>query len=698
MEQEKILTGYNHTVMKRLLAYAWPHRLVLGIALLALVAGAVGQLALPIIIQRAVDRHMVRSYLEIHSAGIPRLDADPGKAARRLLDMATPVGDTAFVSREDLQQIPGAQRQQLTETGVLGTREFQVFDRTRFDHSILPSPPYALDDEFFAYPGSELDDLSPEMARQLRRSDIQALHGTSLLFLGILLLVLAAGFTQVYLMTYAGQSIMRQLRLHLFSHTIRQSMSHLNTQPIGRMVNRLTNDVETINELFTSVLITIVRDIVMMSGVVAALLLVDLRLGTITILTLLPVFVITAIFRRLSRRAFRRVRHWVSQVNTFLSEHLGGMSIVQMFAREDRTRDEFASINNTLVSASLAEMRVFAIFRPLIDLLSSTSTAVMIYFGAGLFLQNAVSLGVLIAFVNLIREFYRPVMELSEQFTILQSAIAGGERVFEMIDTRQEIPDTGTTELPHPAGEIAFEQVWFSYHPGEPVIRDLSFRIEPGMTAAIVGYTGAGKTTIAKLLTRLYDIDTGRITLDGCDLRDLPLQQLRRLVQPIQQDVFLFHDTIAENISLGSSANGISIEQAAQLVQADRFIDALPHGYQTILQEGGANLSTGQRQLLSFARAIYHNPRVIILDEATANIDTETERSIQQAMQTVLQGRTSLVIAHRLSTIQAADVIIVLSHGEIAEIGTHQELLSQRGMYHSLYRLQYQEEHLDYSG
>ncbi|GAB6091315.1 ABC transporter ATP-binding protein [Spirochaeta dissipatitropha] len=690
IENEKILTGYNHDVMSRLLAYAKPHRIALGIALTALIIASAGQLSLPVIIQRAVDRHMISNYTEIHPATAENTDETVQRYYLEILDKAIEAGDNRYIPREELRLIPGAVIEELTGIGIIGRSGFQLYEHEDFPQDTLGDMEiHAMSREHIVVSSDLLRETDEEVLRRIRQSNIRDLHQSSMIFLMVLLAVLISTFLQVYLMTYTGQRIMRSLRMHLFSHTVRQSIAHHSTQPIGRTVNRITNDVETINELFTSVLITIIRDIIMMCGAVAALILVHRTLGFITVTTLFPVFIVTAVFRHKSRTAFRNVRHWVSQVNTFLSEHLGGMTIVQMFAREKRTSDEFDEINGSLLKASLAEMKVFAIFRPIIDLLSSTSTAIMIFFGASLFLDNMISLGVLIAFVNLIREFYRPVMELSEQFTILQSALAGGERVFEMLDNEQRIPDDGTVKPDQPEGNIRFESVDFSYIPGEPIIRKLSLDIKAGETVAIVGYTGAGKTTITKLLTRLYDIDSGNIYLDDTELRDMPLQDLRNLVQPIQQDVFLFKDTIAENISLGRDAKGISIEQAAVLAQAAPFIDQLPHGYQTVIQEGGADLSTGQRQLLSFARALYHNPRVIILDEATANIDTETEQAIQKAMKTVLQGRTSIVIAHRLSTIQSADKIIVLSHGEIAEQGTHAELLRAGGMYMSLYKLQY---------
>jgi ATP-binding cassette subfamily B multidrug efflux pump len=339
----------------------------------------------------------------------------------------------------------------------------------------------------------------------------------------------------------------------------------------------------------------------------------------------------------------------------------------------------------------LGEMRVFATFRPLVDLFASVSTGVVIYYGASLFNDLSISLGTLIAFINLIRMFYSPVMDISEKYTLLQSAMAGGERVFKLLDADERIPDTGKRPLPRPLrGHIEFDRVGFSYKRGEEVIRDLSFNVDPGEMVAIVGYTGAGKTTIANLITRLWDVDSGVIRVDGIPVKDLPLNDLRRAIQPVLQEVFLFSGSVRENISLGADIGLDRIRRAARVVGADDFIMGLPLGYDTALSEGASNISAGQRQLISFARVVAQDPRVIILDEATSNVDTETERLIQRGLEGLLSNRTSVVIAHRLSTIQHADRILVLGHGKLLESGSHQELLEKRGLYYNLYKLQYE--------
>ncbi len=411
----------------------------------------------------------------------------------------------------------------------------------------------------------------------------------------------------------------------------------------------------------------------------------------VALMTTPPTLLATWFFRIKGREAYRRVRLWVSHVNTFLSVHNSGMDVVQMLGREARSMTEFLRRNGSLLDANLSEVKVMAYFRPLIDMFTSISVGVVLYFGAGMSLNEAVSLGVLIAFINLVGRFYHPIQDISEKFTVLQSAMAGGERVFDLLDTNDTIGEpVKAVPLSAARGRIDFEQVTFGYNPDDPILKEVSFTVMPGETVALVGYTGAGKTTVFNLLVRFWDLQSGSIKIDGVDIRDLLLDRLRSIVQPVQQDVFLFSGTIEENLKLGRDLSGEKIKAAAEAVEADGFVRKLTHGYRTELQEGGANLSSGQRQLLSFARTIAGDPRVIILDEATSSIDTETERLVQTALGRLLEGRTSIVIAHRLSTIRHADRIIVLSHGRVAESGTHAELMADEGLYHSLYKLQYE--------
>jgi ATP-binding cassette subfamily B multidrug efflux pump len=537
---------------------------------------------------------------------------------------------------------------------------------------------------------ADLRSLPAAEARSLRLRDLAYVSERAFILLIVLALVLVSTFVQAFASSLIGQRVMKDLRMELFRHVSTRSLAFLSRQPVGRLATRLTSDVETINQFFTDVIVAFLKDASLMAGVLVVLLAMDARLALVALLTLPPVLVATVVSRGRARDAFRRQRQWVSKVNSYIAERLAGISIVQLFVREEASRREFEAHDRELLKASLGEMYVYATFRPLVDLLANISTAIVIWYGAKLLSVELLSLGTLIAFVNLIRMFYSPVMDISEKFTLLQSAMAGGERVFGLLDAPDTIPDSGT--LPMPAavrGHIEFDHVSFAYKEGEWILHDLSFTVEPGEMVAIVGPTGAGKTTIANLITRLWDIQKGAIRIDGFDVRDLSLPGLRRAVQPVLQDVFLFSGTIEENIRLGEEVSVERMITAAGAVHADEFVDRLPAGYSSQLSEGATNISQGQRQILSFARVLAHDPSIIILDEATSSVDTETERMIQRGLEALLEGRTSVVIAHRLSTIRHADRILVLSEGRVAESGRHAELLAKKGLYWNLYRLQY---------
>jgi ATP-binding cassette subfamily B protein len=450
--------------------------------------------------------------------------------------------------------------------------------------------------------------------------------------------------------------------------------------------------VETLNEFFTDVLVAFLKDLSVMAGALVVLLVLSPRLALVALLLLPPVLALTAASHVKARDAFRRQRVASSRVNSYLSERISGVQVVQLFRREKKSAGEFAERNAELMRANLGEMYVFATFRPLVEFFSTLTVSAVIVVGSNMVFNLSLSLGSLIAFINLVSMFYQPLMDITEKYTLLQSAMAGAERVFNLLDTEEQIPDTGARGVENSIrGDIAFEHVQFSYNRKEPVLTDLSFTVNAGEMLAIVGYTGAGKTTIANVLTRLWDIDSGRITLDGVPVADIPLGELRRSVLPVLQDVFLFSGPVADNIRLGLDLTDEQVEEAARAVHAHEFISRLSEGYRTPLSEGASNISSGQRQLISFARVIAHNPAVVILDEATSSVDTETERLIQLGMRRALANRTSIVIAHRLSTIRHADRILVLSGGRLAEQGTHQELIARNGLYAGLYRLQYEQ-------
>jgi ATP-binding cassette subfamily B multidrug efflux pump len=693
-EHEAVMKGFDRGLMKRLLGYVKPYLLVFLLSMGALLLATGGELLLPLIIQRTVDREI----LPLHRA--IQIERAPGVLPGLLGDPEPEylIGGVYFPPSDRLAKLSGAEKDKLREEGLLSSDSYLLIsdlDTSAEKAAIVVRYPglFISDQRRAAIRQEDLGQLGGEEIKVLRADNLAGVTAKSRLFLLALAAVFIFTFSQVYLQAYVGQMIMKDLRTGLFDHTLGLSLKYIDVTPVGRLVTRITNDVETINELFTTVLPSLLRDFSLMAGVLVALYILSPPLATITVLTLAPVLLLTLFFRVYARNAYRRVRLAVSRLNSFLSERISGMRIVQLFVREARSRDEFAAKNDELLRANLGEMLVFATFRPLIDLLSTVSIAVIIYFGARLLQADIVSLGVLIAYLTLIRKFYEPVMDLSEKYNILQSAMAGSERVFELLDEQDKISQPASPHSPKSVeGEIVFDKVTFWYKEGEPVLNNLSFTVAPGETVAIVGYTGAGKTTITSLLTRLWDIQQGAILLDGVDIRNIPTGVLRRRVQSVLQDVFLFSGSIADNIRLGEDISEERLQEAVRLVRAESFIDKLPDGMNTELQERGANLSMGQRQLLSFARVVAHNPDVLVLDEATGNIDTETETLIQEALANLLRDRTSLVIAHRLSTIRHADRILVLHKGCLCETGSHDQLMAKRGLYYNLYKLQYLDE------
>ena len=708
---EVIVKGFDIAIFRRLSTYVRPYAFIVTIAMIGLLVATVAELITPVIVQRTIDANVIPGYLLYHggmgdSAPASRALAKKGSIP---LDKA---GTAWLIPHSNMGEMTGGEKKALIAGGQLSREEYYVLDRALLaegpvetDASQLkvinahPGLFSTLKDlagekayDGYVIPTKDLSALSAEERTLIREQDRTGIIRSSWLFLTLIIASLLFTFLQVYLMAVTGQNVMRDIRIALLDHLIHQSMGFLQKTPVGSLVSRLTSDVDTINELFTSVAISFVKDFAIMAGVIVTLFFLNFRLAVITVCTMPPILVATLFFRVKAREVYRKVRLWVSRVNAFLSEHISGMDVVQMFGRERMSGEDFNGNNTGLMKAQLSEMYVFAVFRPLIDLFTSISTAVILYFGTSMFLELTVSLGVLFAFINLIQMFYRPVMDLSEKFTIMQSAMAGGERIFDILDHSSRIPSPERTATCEDIeGHITFDAVDFSYNEEEQILKGLSFDIKAGETIAIVGYTGAGKTTIANLLTRFWDIQRGTITIDGLPIKDISLDSLRCIIMPVQQDVFLFSGTVRENIALGSDIGDEDIVAAAKTVNAHDFIMALPDGYDTLIRERGSNLSTGQKQLISFARVIAHNPRIIILDEATGSIDTETEKLVQEALAALLKGRTSIVIAHRLSTIQHADRIFALSGGQLVESGNHDELLKKRGLYYNLYKLQYQQ-------
>ncbi|HEX7191980.1 MAG TPA: ABC transporter ATP-binding protein [Thermoanaerobaculia bacterium] len=510
---------------------------------------------------------------------------------------------------------------------------------------------------------------------------------------GLYLVTLVAGFAVLYsqmvLMNLMGQYIMYDLRKEIFGHLQRLDVQYFDRHPVGRLMTRVTTDVDALNEMFTAGFVSIFGDVVVLLGIIAVLFWMNWKMALVLFSITPFIVIVSAWFRRGARITYRAVRVRIAAINAFLQEHLSGMSTVQLFNREEREAEKFDELNAKHRNANIDSIFYYAVFYPVIELIESIGIALIVWYGGGQVIQGTLSVGALVAFFQYAQRFYEPISDLSEKYNILQAAMAASERIFKLLDTPVSIVKDDGLQLDH-IESIEFRNVWFAYNEPEWVLKNVSFTVRRGERVALVGHTGAGKTTVTALLLRFYDIQRGEICVNGIDIREINLASLRRLFAIVQQDFFLFTGNVAENISLGDpKISEEAIRTAAVRVQADRFISRLPEGYSSIVRERGAGFSVGEKQLLSFARALAFDPPVLILDEATSSIDTETEQLIQQAIQTLLEGRTSIVIAHRLSTIRSADTILVFHHGEIRERGTHEELMSTDGLYRKLYEIQY---------
>ena len=555
------------------------------------------------------------------------------------------------------------------------------------------------------------------------------------LYVGILIFTFALEFIQTYLMQWTGQKVMFDLRRQIFRHLQFMHVGFFDKNPVGRLVTRVTTDVDALNEMFTAGVVSIFEDVFVLAGILAIMLEMNWKLALITFAALPLIVYATMIFRDKVRDSYRRIRTAIARINSYLQEAVSGMLVLQLFNREKRAFSKFSEINASHMEAFKDAIMAYSVYYPVVEILSSIAVASIIWFGGSEILQrlsvssmaigfsrqtlfsvhivqNAMTIGVLVAFMQYAQRFFRPIQDLSEKYNILQSAMAAGERVFKLLDTKVEVTSPAVPKRPQGPGRIEFDHVWFAYNvPGqtaggtgqspvttqtvEPdwVLRDISFGIEPGETIAVVGHTGAGKTTLISLLMRFYDVQRGAIRIDGVDIKHMNLDELRGRFGVVLQDPFLFSGTVGGNIRLGTARiQDHDVEQAAEDVNLAEFIRTLPGGFKEEVRERGSTLSTGQKQLISFARALAHNPNILILDEATSSVDTETEFRVRDALGRMVEGRTALIIAHRLSTIQRADKIIVMHKGQVREIGSHQQLLAQRGIYYKLYQLQYKDQ------
>lgn len=655
--------------MKRLLSYLKPHKWVMTIATILVLGIIVVELYRPIIIGDAIDDYINGYY---H----PYIETEK--------------------TDEDAVSYHGIYLERYNGKPKSDGKYYQIFlyhDKYYMAEEINADECRELKEGENSVLKTYVDAGAPLLLRdeltELRQSDF---HGI-LLAAGVYLLMLALGFmlnaVDTWMLQKMGQNIIYKMREEVFAHIHSLSLNFFNTTPVGKLVTRVSNDTEAINELFSTILVKLFKNIVKIIGYAVVMLSIDVRMAGISFLLLPLVTVLTFVFRFLSRKAYQITRNKITELNTFLSEHISGMKLIQIFAREEERYRKFEKKSYELYRANWRETMTFAVFRPSIYLVSIAAMVIVIGTGSRSVLDGTLSLGTLFIFITYISSFFEPIQELAEQFGTLQSALASAEKIFAILDEEPEIVNPPQPKPIDIKGKIEFHHVWFAYEKDDYILKDVSFAIEPGQKTAFVGATGAGKTSILNLIGRYFDIQKGQILLDGVDIREIDTDVLRGAIGQVQQDVFIFTGDIKGNITLNNDK--ISLEEvkaAARTVNADSFIEKLPGGYDEPVTERGSTFSAGQRQLLSFARTLAYDPKILVLDEATANIDTETESLITDALSRLMNGRTTIMVAHRLSTIQHADQIIVMHKGQIQESGTHQELLKKGGMYKNLYDLQ----------
>ena len=656
--------------MKRLLSYLKPHKWVMTLATVLVLFIIAVELYRPIIIGNAIDQYINGYYHPYVEADVSASDAVNWNGLVLSRDQAVSKADSASFYQIFLWKDHYYMAENLTRAECTALQNA--------DTSVLKN-----------YVREGAQKLTSNDLKVLRQNDFKGILKAGILFLLLLFSGFFLNLADTWLLQKMGQQIVYKLREETFTHIHSLSLSFFNTTPVGKLVTRVSNDTEAVNELFSTILVKLFKNVVKIIGYAVVMLSINVKMAGISFLLLPLVAILTFVFRHLSRKAYQITRNKITELNTFLSEHISGMKLIQIFAREKEKYSEFEGKSMELYRANFREIMTFAIFRPSIYLVSVIAMILVIRTGSLSVLNGSLSLGTLFVFITYISSFFEPIQELSEQLGTLQSSIASAEKIFSVLDVKPEIVSPADPAPVNILGEIEFRHVWFAYEEENYILKDVSFVIHPGEKAAFVGATGAGKSTILNLIGRYFDIQKGQILINGIDIHEIDLDVLRGAIGQVQQDVFIFTGDIKSNISLNNEAiSPDNVRQAAEIVNADPFIQKLPHGYDEPVTERGSTLSAGQRQLLSFARTLAYDPKILVLDEATANIDTETETLITQALARLMDGRTTIMVAHRLSTIQHADKIIVMHHGEIKESGTHQELLAKDGLYKKLYELQ----------
>lgn len=656
--------------MKRLLNYLKPHKWVMTLATVLVLFIIAVELYRPIIIGNAIDQYINGYYHPYVEADVSASDAINWNGLVLSRDQAVSKADSASFYQIFLWKDHYYMAENLTRSECTALQNA--------DTSVLKN-----------YVREGAQKLTSNDLKILRQNDFKGILKAGILFLLLLFSGFFLNLADTWLLQKMGQQIVYKLREETFTHIHSLSLSFFNITPVGKLVTRVSNDTEAVNELFSTILVKLFKNVVKIIGYAVVMLSINVKMAGISFLLLPLVAILTFVFRHLSRKAYQITRNKITELNTFLSEHISGMKLIQIFAREKEKYSEFEGKSMELYRANFREIMTFAIFRPSIYMVSVIAMILVIRTGSLSVLNGNLSLGTLFVFITYISSFFEPIQELSEQLGTLQSSIASAEKIFSVLDVKPEIVSPADPAPVNILGEIEFRHVWFAYEEENYILKDVNFVIHPGEKAAFVGATGAGKSTILNLIGRYFDIQKGQILIDGIDIHEIDLDVLRGAIGQVQQDVFIFTGDIKSNISLNNEAiSPDDVRRAAEIVNADPFIQKLPHGYDEPVTERGSTLSAGQRQLLSFARTLAYDPKILVLDEATANIDTETETLITQALARLMDGRTTIMVAHRLSTIQHADKIIVMHHGEIKESGTHQELLAKDGLYKKLYELQ----------
>ena len=689
MEEGHLGKSFNFRLLKRLARYTTPYKKIISLALSLTILITLLQLTLPYLSKIAIDRYILSSWYQVHLSAMEETDARNFiKKYGHILEK-TEEGSSGFISQTDLKKMDPSVINKYRTEGIISEKRFYMTWPDAQNSSIFnirEKDSTVMEDGSIVIPLESLNKLKPKEILKIREKDVRGVAIVGIILLVFLLISFGLGYAEYFLLELTGQNIMQDIRLHLFRRMQSQALSFFDRHPVGRLVTRVTNDIENLNEMFKSVIITIFKDIFILTGILAVLLYLNWRLALVCFALLPFIFALTLLFSSLAREAFRELRAKVAKINAFLQERITGMRVIQLFANESFQMDSFAGINHENYLAGMKQIRLFAVFMPVIELFSSFAVALLIWHGGGKVIGEQLSLGSLVAFISYIQMFFKPIRDISEKYNIMQSAMASTERIFEFMDHREEIPEPDHPVRPSSVeGHLQFKGVSFAYHKDHPVLHDVSFQIKPGEMVAVVGATGAGKTTAVNLLERFYDPDQGSVLLDGNDIREWSKKELRAHIGFVMQDVFIFAGSLMDNISLGQDEISLkAIEQAVREANAHRFIRNLPDGLRQEIGEGGSTLSVGERQLLSFARALASDPKVLILDEATSSVDPETERLIQEAIFRMTKRRTTLVVAHRLSTIRNADRILVMHRGRIREQGTHEELMALGGIYYKL--------------